>query len=220
MSKTQRELKAMREAQRAEATARQRARDRRNLLIIGGILVVVAAGILVVALALNHASQVAQANRLKFQLVTTPLGQVMPDEGAATHIDPSTTRSYKNYPPTSGPHYGQPVGPAQWGTIASMQEGVFLHNLEHGGIVILYNCPSGASCDKLRNDLTNYVTNLAPVEPRFNEVKIVMSPYTRGMQKRVAVLAWHYIEFLDGYDQAEITRFYENHVNQGPEQIA
>jgi len=39
------------------------------------------------------------------------------------------------------------------------------------------------------------------------------------MQKKVAVLAWHYLEFLDGYDQNEITRFYESHVDQGPERI-
>ena len=100
-----------------------------------------------------------------------------------------------------------------------MQEGVFLHNLEHGGIVILYDCPGGNSCDALRNQLQNYVKNLAPAEPQFNEVKIVMSPYSRGMQKKVAVLAWHYLEFLDGYDQNEITRFYESHVDQGPERI-
>jgi len=40
------------------------------------------------------------------------------------------------------------------------------------------------------------------------------------MQKKVAVLAWHYILFLDSYDQNAITQFYENHVDQGPEQIA
>ena len=38
MSRTQRELKALRQQQREEAAARQRTRDRRNLFIIGGIL--------------------------------------------------------------------------------------------------------------------------------------------------------------------------------------
>jgi len=219
MSKTQRELKAMRQAQRDEAAARQRARDRRNLLIIGAVLAIAALAIFVTAIVLNNASKAAKANQIKFQAVTTPVGQQIPDEGAATHIDPSTTASYKNYPPASGPHYAQPAGPADWQTVASMQEGVFLHNLEHGGIVILYDCPGGNSCDALRNQLQNYVKNLAPAEPQFNEVKIVMSPYSRGMQKKVAVLAWHYLEFLDGYDQNEITRFYESHVDQGPERI-
>jgi len=94
-----------------------------------------------------------------------------------------------------------------------------VHNLEHGGIAILYDCPSGTDCTSLKDQLTNYVKSLAPAEPIFNEVKIVMTPYSRGMQKKVALVAWHYVEFLDGYDQNAITRFYENHVNQGPEQI-
>ena len=47
MSRTQRELKAMRQQQREDAAARQRARDRRNLFIIGGILGTAAIVILV-----------------------------------------------------------------------------------------------------------------------------------------------------------------------------
>ena len=219
MSKTQRELKAMRQAQRDEAAARQKARDRRNLLIVAAGIVIAALVILVVALALKHGTDVAQANRIKFQLYTTSVGQQMPDEGTATHIDPGTTGNYKNYPPTSGPHYSQPTAPVNWGTIAAEPEGVFLHNLEHGGIAVLYNCPSGSDCDSLRNQLQNYVTNLAPLEPKFNESKMIMSPYSRGMQKKIAVLAWHYVLFLDSYDEKAITHFYENHVDQGPEQI-
>lgn len=220
MSKTQRELKALRQQQRADAAARQRARDRRNLFVIGGVLGGAALAILLVALYLNHQTQVANSNRLPFQAVSGTVGQEIPDEGTATHIDPSTTWTYKFYPPTSGPHYVVPgSAPAPWQTVDNLVEGQFLHNLEHGGIVILYNCPSGNDCTTLRNQLQDYVKNLAPVEPQFHEVKIVMTAYSRGMQKKVALLAWHYLEFLDGYDQNEITRFYENHVNNAPEKI-
>jgi hypothetical protein len=220
MSKTQRELKAMRQAQREEASARQKARDRRNLLLVAGGVVVAALAIVVVALILNHQTQVAQASHLKFQAVTTPVGQAIADEGAATHVDPSTTPTYKFYPPTSGPHYNvQGFAPVAWQTIATLQEGQFVHNLEHGGIAILYNCPSGSDCTTLRNQLEHYVKDLAPLDPHFNEIKLVMTPYTQGMQKKVALVAWHYVDFLDGYVQNEITRFYESHVDQGPEQI-
>jgi len=219
VSRTQRELKALRQQQREEAAARQRARDRRNLFIIGGILGTAALAILIVALALNHASQVSNQNRLPFQRVTGTVGQPVADEGR-THVDPSTTPTYKFYPPASGPHYSaQGIAPVPWQTIDTLQEGQYVHNLEHGGIAILYDCPSGTACTTLKNALENYVKNLAPAEPTYNEVKIVLTPYSRGMQKKVALVAWDYIEFLDGYDQAEITRFYENHVNRGPEQI-
>jgi len=219
VSRTQRELKALRQQQREEAAARQRARDRRNLFIIGGILGTAAVAILIVALALNHAAQVSTQNRLPFQTVSGTVGQPVADEGR-NHIDPSTTPTFKFYPPASGPHYSaQGIAPVTWQTIDTLQEGQYIHNLEHGGIAILYDCPSGTDCTTLKNALENYVTNLAPVEPTYHEVKVVLTPYSRGMQKKVALVAWDYIEFLDSYDQAEITRFYENHVNQGPEQI-
>jgi hypothetical protein len=221
MSRTQRELKALRQQQREAASARQRARDRRNLLITGGILGLFAVGILIVALYLNHQSQASNANRLSFQTVSGTIGTQIPDEGPATHITPGTSWNYKFYPPTSGPHWLVPgSAPAPWGTVDTLAEGQFVHNLEHGGIVILYNCSSGNDCTTLKNQLSNYVKNLAPLEPNFSEAKIVMTPYSRGMQKKVALLAWHYVMFLDGYDQNAITQFYENHVDQGPEQIA
>jgi hypothetical protein len=225
VSRTQRELKALRQQQREEAAARQRARDRRNLFIIGGVLGTAAVAILVVALALNHASQVSTQNRLPFQAVSGVVGTPVADEGR-THVDPSTTPTYKSYPPASGPHYSaQGVAPVPWQTIATasspLVEGQYIHNLEHGGMAILYNCPTGADCTTLQNSLEKYVRNLAPVEPTFGEVKVVLTPYSKGMQQhKVALVAWDYIEFLDSYDQALITRFYENHVNKGPEQIA
>lgn len=223
MSRTQRELKALRQQQREEAAARQRARDRRNLFIIGGILGTIAVAILVVALALQQAAKQALANRIQFQTVSGTIGTPVPDEGR-NHVDPSTTPTYNFYPPASGPHYSaQGIAPVAWQTIATssspLVEGQYVHNLEHGGIAILYNCPSGADCTTLKNSLENYVSNLAPVEPTYNEVKMVITPYSQGMQKKVALVAWDYIEFLDSYDQNAITQFYENHVDKGPEAI-
>jgi hypothetical protein len=224
VSRTQRELKALRQQQREEAAARQRARDRRNLLIIGGILGTAAVAILVVALALQQAAKVALANRIQFQPVSGTIGTPVPDEGR-NHVDPSTTPTYKFYPPASGPHYSaQGIAPVPWKTIGTssnpLVEGQYIHNLEHGGIAILYNCATGPDCTTLQNSLANYVTNLAPVEPTFGEVKMVITPYSQGMQKKVALVAWDYIEFLDSYDQNAITQFYENHVDKGPEAIA
>ena len=152
------------------------------------------------------------------QPVSAVAGQPVPDEGPRRHILPSDHVTYQSYPPTSGPHYGPPDGPVPWQFDGQLAEGQYLHNLEHGGIAILNNCPS--SCTNLRNQLENYVDTLAPLEPEFFEVKIVVTPYSRGMgQHRIALLAWHWIEFLDGYDQDAITRFYEIHVDKCCERI-
>ena len=220
MSRTQRELKALRQQQRADAAARQRARDRRNLMITGGILGAVALAILVVALYLNNQANQSNANRIAFQNVSGTIGTKVPDEGR-NHVDPSTTPTYKFYPPASGPHYNlQGYAPVAWGTDQSLLEGQYIHNLEHGGMAILYDCSSGDACTTLKNQLDNYVKNLCPVEPLYNESKCIMTPYAHGMQHKIALVAWDYIEWLDGYDQNAITKFYENHVDQGPEQIA
>ena len=220
MSRTQRELKALRQQQREEAAARQRARDRRNLYVIGGILGTAAVAILIVALALNQSGKQANASRLPFQAVGGTIGTQIADEGTPSHIDPSTQWTYKFYPPTSGPHYSVAgSAPVPWGTVDTLVEGQFVHNLEHGGVVILYNCPSSNDCTTLKNSLTNYVQKLAPAEPTYNEPKIIMTPYSHGMTKKVALVAWHYIEFLDAYDENAITQFYENHVDHGPEAV-
>lgn len=214
MSRTQRELKAMRQMQREEAARRQRERERRSLLIIVGVLAAAGLAIAVVALYLYNNTP----RHLTFQAVSQDVGQVVADEGRS-HVAAGTQVQYKSQPPTSGSHYAAPDAPVAWQYIGSMPPEVWVHNLEHGGIVILYNCPTG--CDDVVKQLTTYVNSLVPAEPKFGEYKIIMSPYSQGMGTHsVALLAWGRIEFLDGYDQAKITQFYESHVDKGPEPIA
>src|SRR5438105_14857462 len=59
------------------------------------------------------------------------------------HINPPATISYRDNPPASGNHY--PV-PAPWG-VSTVQREQWVHNLEHGGIVLVYNCPAGCDAD-------------------------------------------------------------------------
>ena len=216
MARKRNDIKELRKAQREAAAQKERARDRRNLILIGGGLAVAALAILVVAVALGHAPDTHLA--FAAQAADAVAGQAVPDEGTPHHISPTTQVTYKSYPPTSGPHFGQPDGPVPWQSHGPLVEGQYLHNLEHGGVAIFYNCPTG--CADLKSQLENYVDNLAPYDPAFHEIKMVLTPYGRGMDDhRVALVAWHWIEFLDRYDQAEITRFYEVHVNKGPEKI-
>jgi hypothetical protein len=214
MSRPERELKAMRQTQRAEAARRQKAAERRSLLIIVGVLAAAALAIAVTALYLYNSTP----RHLTFQPVAQDVGQVVPSEGQQ-HVQAGTQVTYQHQPPTSGSHYSQAgVAPVAWQTIGTLQPEVWVHNLEHGGIVVLYNCPSG--CDDLQKQLTTYVNSIVPAEPQFGEYKIILSPYSQGMgTHKVALLAWDRIEFLDGYDQARITQFYESHADKGPERI-
>lgn len=216
MARKRSDVKELRKAQREAAAQQERARQRRNLILIGaGFTVAAIAGLLITA-ALDHSPNTHLA--FARQPADAAAGEAVPDEGTPHHISPGDRVTYRFYPPTSGPHFGQPDGPAPWQSHGPLREGTYLHNLEHGGVAILYNCPAG--CSDLKGELESYVDNLAPYDSDFHEVKIVLTPYARGMgEHRIALLAWHWIEFLDGYDQAAITRFYEVHVNKGPEHI-
>jgi len=135
---------------------------------------------------------------------------------AAQHVPDGSPISYASYPPASGPHY---PAPASWGQYDSpLEEGRFVHNLEHGGVAILYKCPADqTACTTLRGQLQDAYKSL-PADSQFHEVKAVLSPYER-MDHRVELLAWGWIDELDGADATEIARFYQAHVNRGPEAV-
>lgn len=144
------------------------------------------------------------------QQVASNVGTRMADEGQ-THVADGAAVTYRSYPPASGSHY---PAPAAWGSIgATLPEGRYLHNLEHGGIALLYKC--AAPCDAVTNQVQSLLRQLPP-DSRFREVKVVATPYDR-MDRAFAVLAWDYVTQMDTLDTAYVQRFYQAHVNRGPE---
>src|SRR5437763_896218 len=83
---------------------------------------------------------------------------------AAVHVAEPTPVRYQSNPPASGAHW--PMWQTPWGAYpGGLPRERWVHNLEHGGIVLLYNCPSG--CDELIAQLTA-LRNATPAD-RFNE---------------------------------------------------
>lgn len=115
---------------------------------------------------------------------------------------------YNSVPPTSGPHY--PVWWQQWGvTDEELPDELLVHNLEHGGVVIRYNCPTG--CARL-------VDQLAGITGRYR--KVILAPYS-GSGTRIALTAWTYLDRFDEFDEERIVRFIEAHMNspEAPEPL-
>jgi hypothetical protein len=128
------------------------------------------------------------------------------------HVDPPATVSYRANPPASGNHY--PV-PADWGLHADpVQPEQWVHNLEHGGIVLLYDCPSG--CDAEVQQLDALRTS-RPVD-EFREVRILITPYT-AMQHKFAAVAWGWRWQGDTVDETAIRCFIDARYDRGPEQV-
>lgn len=174
-------------------------RSRTRFLWIAAVALVAVAVAALVLLSGGEGTQVASAEE-RVQL-----------EGA-DHVPEGTNIVYRSYPPASGPHYGRT---ASYGVhTEEVPEGYWVHNLEHGAIVVLYNCPEG--CPGLVDQLRE-LYNTAP-KGKYGQVKMVVAPYSR-MDSRLALLAWGWREKLQDFDRERILRFYRAHVDRGPEDV-
>ena len=84
----------------------------------------------------------------------------------------------------------------------------WVHNMEHGGVVFLYNCPEGCA-DEVA----------ALVEAVGSRDRVVVSPYS-NMQWRFAAVAWEHRTLTQCLDVDHMVRFYTDRVGKGPEDVA
>src|SRR4051812_33336752 len=104
----------------------------------------------------------------------------------ATHVPEPTHVDYRANPPASGNHW--PMWQLPWQPYPQgLPRERWVHNLEHGGIVLLYNCPEG--CDAEVDQLIALRNGRQP--DQFNEVRILIVPDTE-MPHRFAAVAWTY----------------------------
>ena len=127
------------------------------------------------------------------------------------HVDIGTPIVYQNRPPSSGPHYPRTL---RYGVLdRDVEPGYWVHNLEHGGIVVLYNCAE--PCPALVRQLREVYAKAPPSE-RYHVVKLAAVP-DHDMDHQLAVVAWGYIDEMDAFDADRILAFYREHVDRGPE---
>jgi hypothetical protein len=146
------------------------------------------------------------------------------DEGHE-HVPDGSKVSYKHQPPSSGNHYNSKLGPLPWSPYKEpVQPESFVHNLEHGGIVLVYKC-SGSECDDMFKQASDVFAKLPkrkePAKPQqgqqqISEVKFLSTPY-QEMQPKVAALAWNKEEDMSSIDLTAITAFYNQFVDHGRE---
>lgn len=111
---------------------------------------------------------------------------------------------YDDAPPVGGPH--DPCW-ADWGVHAEeLPDERWVHNLEHGGIVFLYNCPDGCAADVAA------LEGLAAELGAFT----ILTPYA-ALPTRFGVVAWEHRLLLDDADLDAMRCFYLDHVDRAPE---
>lgn len=121
--------------------------------------------------------------------------------------------AYNSSPASSGPHYADNSAPAQWGVYTQeLPAEVFIHNEEHGGVVITYKP------DLLAGDLRKLQSLMAPPysDKTFSPIKAIVTPRASNTHA-IQLAAWTWTLDLDKYDAATIKKFYLQHVSQSPE---
>ncbi len=142
------------------------------------------------------------------------LGQAQPDMGNL-HISIGTNQRYAYCPPASGPHYNNPGvdGPIPakfYGPDDGTRPEGWIHNLEHGAVVILYNCKMGA-CDSATQAALQAIPQNFPDSPvcgiKAGDLAPVIARFD-DMAAPFAALVWDRLLYLNTLDVAKIKEFY------------
>ena len=133
-------------------------------------------------------------------------GKKLEDQGQYHISEGEEHPAYNSIPATSGWHYAQPLAPVSWGVHKDfIPDEKKIHNLEHGGISITYNCPNG--CDQLVESLVGIVER-----GRREGMELLLSPHPET-ENRIALTAWTFIDNFDAFDQGRIIEFIDAHHN-------
>jgi len=151
---------------------------------------------------------------------TPRLGQVTRDLGR-NHVEVGSSVTYEFCPPTSGSHYNAsrlgPIPPVFYGKDDTTVPEGWVHNLEHGAMVVLYRCPEGCGADAQTalgalqqqlpaSPLCGFPAGTNVVVTRFDQMP---TPY--------AAVVWGRAFFLNTLDMAQLTTFYAQSADRAPE---
>ena len=198
-------------------TALERYRGR--LLLGAGALAV----IVVVGLAYLSATSPAYACASQWTPSPTPttapgatprLGYVQDDLGR-THVQPGSVVKYALCPPASGGHVNitgeGPIKPGVYGPDDQATPEGWIHNLEHGGLVLLYKCP-GDTCTDAGQAALKALYAQWPASPVCKTPPGVVGPIFARFDQMAfpyAVLVWGEVLPLQTFDTATILAFWQ-----------
>ncbi|MEO7117581.1 MAG: DUF3105 domain-containing protein [Candidatus Limnocylindrales bacterium] len=157
---------------------------------------------------------------------TQRLGFVTDDLGR-DHTAPGSTIDYTFCPPTSGKHFPPTAGRAPlarefYSADAGVVPGNWIHNLEHGWVVLAYRDVPGAGdapTDAELAAMRTFFDTAAPAASCASVPNKVVVVRFDEMSARFALLAWDRALLTDTFDVAQALQFAEQYVDtaQAPE---
>jgi hypothetical protein len=144
------------------------------------------------------------ANRKKYDC-----GKIeeLKNEGRS-HVETTEHVKYKANPPASGNHWNSasPEAPLPWGVYSTeKQTEQWVHNLEHGHIVIVYKGISNKDKKKLlsQRDQVKY--------------HLVVLPRAKNPKKGIYYIAWNHRVFCKHPSAAALQEMIDQYIDSGPE---
>ena len=135
------------------------------------------------------------------------------------HVPIGSAIDWDSNPPSSGPHY--PIWAAYQAYTSPVPRGYYVHDEEHGGVVLLYQCSDDAGCPDVAAALQS-VSDALPDDPLCTSagegvrVRTVITPDPL-IDVPVAAAAWGWVYKAQCVDLPTLTAFAQEHYGQGPE---
>jgi hypothetical protein len=210
--------------------------QRHRALVLGGVALVVIVGL--GAVAYSAATAPAYACTTEWQPEVTPppepgatprLGYVQQQMGR-THVQPGDFVRYPFCPPASGNHINLagslgPIPPRVYGPDNRVYPMNWIHNLEHGGLVVLYRCEtsSAEACTDAGQDALRAFFSKFPNSPICNLPAGSLSPVIARFDQMAwpyAALLWGQVLPLETLDTEQIIAFFNQQAERtNPEQL-
>jgi hypothetical protein len=144
-------------------------------------------------------------------------GFIQPDMGAR-HVQTGTEVTYTYCPPATGPHYNAPnrgpIPPGVYGPDQTALPQGWVHNLEHGALVILYRGQDGdpGLSDETQATIESFFQGLPPspicgLPPTQANAGVVIARFDE-MATPFSALVWGRILPLDTWDEDAIMEFW------------
>ena len=177
-------------------------------VLLGGISVVVA------GLLGNGGSAYACGSRLQPVAGASIDNPIVTPQQGFNHVPTGSKVEYASCPPASGPHYSQagvaPLPPRFYEADAGVAPGSWIHNLEHGFVVVLYRCVDGGCPSD---------PDLAAMRAFVREGPVTATSTACGYRSKVlgvrfddmatpfALVAWQRVLLLDAFSENDALDF-------------
>ena len=201
----------------------------RPLVILGVVVAVVGLGVLMVfgVTAQTYAcgsEWTPDATPTAGPGESNPLGYIQPDQGT---IHLSDDFRYTYCPPANGPHLNiQGLGPIAARVYGPEDRAAsppgWVHNLEHGGLILLYNCEASNACDTEIQQQLQSIYDDFPNSPLCGFAKGTHGPVIARFDEMAwpyAAILWNRVLPMDTLDKDLIYRYYNEQGERGAPEL-